>query len=73
MSSKAKRPCVICGRGMAIHRGKRKVCGRVCSAEVRRLRRQQLTDTDLRASRKRRSAVNSSSVEFRRGLGAPLP
>jgi predicted nucleic acid-binding Zn ribbon protein len=30
MSGKAKRPCHGCGRGMAIHRGKRTTCSTAC-------------------------------------------
>ena len=30
MSGKAKRPCYGCGRGMAIHRGKRTTCSSAC-------------------------------------------
>lgn len=39
MSRKARRPCAICGKGLAIHRGKRRVCGEVCSAELKRSKR----------------------------------
>lgn len=36
MSGKARRPCLICGKGLAIHRGKRRVCSDLCSMELKR-------------------------------------
>lgn len=47
MSGKTKKPCAFCGKGIAIHRGKR-VCGESCSAQLRKAKRQQLTDPTWR-------------------------
>lgn len=49
MSGKQKRPCVVCGRGMAIHRGKRKVCSTACKNALKaEIRRQKLRADDPR-------------------------
>lgn len=39
MTRKATRPCLCCGRRIAIHRGKRLVCSEDCRKELKRARK----------------------------------
>lgn len=41
MTRKATRPCVNCGKGMRVHRGKKSTCSNACAYEAKLARLRQ--------------------------------
>lgn len=65
MSGKTKRPCHGCGRGMAVHRGKRSTCGPACKDQLRLAMKR---EEQLRAKERGRGRQISGAHPTKYGL-----